>query len=102
MAYRYDQDLRRDGDGTALALAEGLGWFSIGLGLAELAAPHSLARFLGMEGHAGLIRAYGVREVVTGVGILAQDDPTPWVWPVRIVRPLFMTMPNGTLSRSPP
>jgi hypothetical protein len=27
-----------------------------------------------------LIRAYGAREVVTGVGILTQDDPTPWLW----------------------
>ncbi|HEX6011499.1 MAG TPA: hypothetical protein VFY87_06775 [Geminicoccaceae bacterium] len=33
-----------------------------------------------MEEHAGLIRAYGVRELATGVGILSQDDPTPWVW----------------------
>jgi hypothetical protein len=68
-----------DRDGSA-ALAQGLGWFSIGLGLTELLAPGHLARFLGMEDRAELIRAYGAREIVTGVGILAQNDPTPWMW----------------------
>lgn len=65
---------------SARGLAQGLGWFSIGLGLAEVLAPRTLARFLGMEQHAGLIRAYGVREIAAGVGILSQDDPTPWMW----------------------
>jgi hypothetical protein len=67
-------------EGSAHALAQGLGWFSIGLGLAQLVAPGNLARFLGMEERDELIRAYGVREIVTGVGILAQEDPTPWMW----------------------
>ncbi|MGU3540847.1 cyclase dehydrase [Methylobacterium sp. A54F] len=61
-------------------LARGLGWFSIGLGLAELLAGRSLARGLGLERHTELIRAYGVREIGTGVGILTADDPTPWIW----------------------
>jgi hypothetical protein len=61
-------------------LAQGLGWFSIGLGLTELLAPRAVGRFLGMEEHAELLRAYGAREIVAGVGILAQDDPTPWLW----------------------
>ena len=33
------------------ALARGLGWFSIALGVAEITAPHRLARTLGMDGH---------------------------------------------------
>jgi hypothetical protein len=65
---------------SARTMANGLGWFSVGLGLAEVVAPHSLARFLGMEERADLIRLYGVREIVTGAGILSQDDPTPWLW----------------------
>lgn len=74
-------DTRTDrGDSSAHALAHGLGWFSIGLGIAELLAPHGLARFLGMEGRAELIRAYGAREIVTGVGIISQRDPEPWMW----------------------
>jgi hypothetical protein len=63
-----------------LALAEGLGWFSIGLGALELFAAPALARTFGMEGRENLLRAYGVREIATGVGILTQEDPTPWMW----------------------
>ena len=67
-------------DDSTLRLAEGLGWFSIGLGLAELLAARPLAHALGMEDRAELIRAYGVREIATGVGILTRPDPTPWIW----------------------
>ena len=62
------------------ATAKGLGWFSIALGLTEILAPHALARALGMHGKERLIEGYGVREVATGIGILASRDPTPWVW----------------------
>ena len=65
---------------SAHRLAQGLGWFSIGLGLAELLAPRALGRFLGMAERAELLRAYGAREIVAGVGILAEEDPTPWLW----------------------
>ena len=60
-------------------LARGLGWFSIGLGLLELAAPRDLCRMLGLDGREGLVRSYGVREVATGVAILMSHDPTPWI-----------------------
>jgi hypothetical protein len=60
-------------------LARGLGWFSIGLGLTEVLAPRMLTRTLGMEGKEMLLRAYGVREIATGIGILSTNDPTPWV-----------------------
>src|SRR6266545_4363374 len=33
-------------------IARGLGWFSIGLGLAEIAAPRSLAKLIGVRGDA--------------------------------------------------
>jgi len=35
---------------SADALARGLGWFSIGLGLAEVLAPRTLTRALGLDG----------------------------------------------------
>jgi len=73
MAHRSDAH-------AAHTLAQGLGWFSIGLGLAEVVAPGRLAQFLGMEERTELIRLYGLREIATGVGILSQDDPTPWLW----------------------
>jgi hypothetical protein len=57
-----------------------LGWFSIGLGAAELIAPGALNRSLGMREHNGLVRAFGLREIAAGLGILSLKNPTPWVW----------------------
>ncbi|WP_233222017.1 hypothetical protein [Allosphingosinicella deserti] len=54
-------------------LARALGWFSIGLGIAELVAPGRIARTLGLEGKEGLIRAYGVREIASAVPTLSVD-----------------------------
>jgi uncharacterized membrane protein len=67
---------------AAEQLALGLGWFSIGLGLAELAAPRALARLSGMNDTAGVetLRAFGAREVGNGVAILAQPDRAAWLW----------------------
>jgi hypothetical protein len=65
---------------TTLGLAQGLGWFSIGLGLAELLAPHAVSRSLGLRGQEKLVASYGAREIATGIGILASRDPTPWIW----------------------
>jgi hypothetical protein len=64
----------------AVSAARGLGYFSLGLGLYELLAPGHLARLLGMEEHEALIRAYGLREIATGVGILRSREPAEWVW----------------------
>ena len=60
--------------------ARALGWFSIGLGLAELAMPRTLARAAGMPNLPTLTRTYGLREIGTGIGILTSKDPSPWLW----------------------
>lgn len=65
---------------AAESLARGLGWFSIVLGATEMLAPHVLTRALGMEGRETLIRAYGVRELAAGIGILSSHNPAPWMW----------------------
>jgi uncharacterized membrane protein len=59
-----------------------LGWFSIGLGLAELLAPQYVARLIGIDEdrHERLLRGYGVRELAAGVGILTRPKPTYWMW----------------------
>jgi len=62
------------------ALARGLGWFSLALGAAEVLAPGRLARALGMDDKEAIIRAFGLREIATGIAILSSEDPTPWVW----------------------
>lgn len=48
-------------------LARALGWFSIGIGAVELFAPHRITRALGMRGKEPLVRAYGVREIASGM-----------------------------------
>lgn len=56
-------------------LSRFLGWFSVGLGLAELLAPGRIARKLGLGHRKGLIRAYGVRELASAVPTLSVDKP---------------------------
>jgi hypothetical protein len=73
------QTLAKRGD-ESRALARGLGWFSIALGVTELVAPRALARWLGMGDSEPVLQAYGVREIGTGLGILASNDPAGWVW----------------------
>ncbi len=56
-------------------LARALGWFSVGLGVAELVAPGRIARTLGLDDKQGLIRAYGARELASAVPTLSIDKP---------------------------
>lgn len=63
-----------------MKVARGLGWFSIGLGVAEIVAGREIGRELGIEDQDWLIRAFGVREVAAGVAILALDQPKAGVW----------------------
>ncbi|HYP25401.1 MAG TPA: SRPBCC family protein [Blastocatellia bacterium] len=68
-------------DGGAERLATGLGWFSIGLGLAEILAPKGLSRLIGLEkNHPILLRVLGAREIMAGIGILSERRPAGWVW----------------------
>ncbi|MCY7314429.1 MAG: hypothetical protein LH480_02055 [Rubrivivax sp.] len=64
----------------ARTLSRGLGWFSLGLGLVELLAAKPLSRSVGLRGDVTLMRAYGLREIFTGIGLLRAEDPTPFVW----------------------
>ncbi len=54
-------------------LARALGWFSIGLGIVELFAPRRVTETLGMEGRETLVRAFGAREILTGIMSLSVD-----------------------------
>jgi hypothetical protein len=56
--------------GRAQAVARALGWFSIGLGVAELLAPRVMARTTGLEGRERLLQVYGAREIAAGLAIL--------------------------------
>jgi hypothetical protein len=62
-------------------IAKGLGYFSIGLGLAELIAPRWLGRFIGAgDEHRRLLQMFGVREIAAGVAILASPRPAKGLW----------------------
>jgi hypothetical protein len=53
--------------GASDAVAKGLGWFSVGLGMTELLAAGRITSALGMEGKETLVRAAGAREILHGV-----------------------------------
>ena len=64
-------------------LANGLGWFSIGLGLAEIATPNLVANLIGVTDDSKtrkVLRFYGARELAAGFGILSQSNPSGWLW----------------------
>lgn len=79
MQYNLTSSQGISGDAVPLMLARGLGAFSIALGLGELLAPRRLNDALGTDAP-NLTRAYGAREIVTGVGLLVSKNPTPWLW----------------------
>jgi hypothetical protein len=66
-------------------LATGLGWFSIALGAAQVAASGAVAKIAGIANDSGnrrLLRSplYGMRELAAGAGILTRTQPAPWLW----------------------
>jgi uncharacterized membrane protein len=67
----------------AKRLARGLGWFSVGLGLAELTAPRAMARLIGVrpdDETTAVLRTFGAREIANGVAILGEPDRAAWLW----------------------
>jgi hypothetical protein len=59
--------------------ARGLGWASIAIAAAEIAAPRQVANLLGVEDTPdtrGTLRVLGVRELCQGISILTEDRPT--------------------------
>lgn len=64
----------------AKRMALGVGFFSIGLGLAEVAVPGRITRLFGVDRGAGLVRGLGLREIASGVAILAGSRIAPVLW----------------------
>lgn len=81
-APELDDDRIHDRLDEGEGLARVLGWFSIGLGVAQTLAPDTLTRLVGAvpsETTRNTMRAVGAREIITGIGILANPDPSDWV-----------------------
>ncbi|HYH41394.1 MAG TPA: SRPBCC family protein [Burkholderiales bacterium] len=70
---------RHGKEGRPEQLARGLGWLSVGLGIAQIVAPRIVARLSGVPVPSVLMIACGVRQLACGVGILTQDEPAPWI-----------------------
>ncbi len=80
---RYTDKVGRGVQDSAERRARGLGWFSIGLGLAQIAAPRTIARLIGVnddDESRNTMFAVGLREITSGVGILSRARPAGWVW----------------------
>jgi hypothetical protein len=65
----------------------GLGWVSVGLGLTELAFAPGICRFFGVRRAAGLVRILGAHGLLTGLGLLSQQNWRPWRRTRLVARP---------------
>ncbi len=59
---------------NGIGLARLLGWFSLGLGALQIAAPRLLSDRLGLNGTARLVRGFGFRELAAGLMVLSKPD----------------------------
>lgn len=69
---------RSAGD-DAVRLARALGWFSVGLGVAELAVPRALGTLIGIQ-RPWTMRALGLREIAAGAAILRRPREPAFLW----------------------
>lgn len=71
-------------EGEGRRLSQGLALFSLGLGVAELSSPGAVAELIGVNGddeeYRSLIRACGIREITSGLGLLRESDNAGWLW----------------------
>ena len=83
-AKQYQQFADEDRGTGGLSLSDFLGFFSIGLGLAEVLAPGGIARVCGVdpddERNRNVIRLMGAREISHGLAILTSQTPEKAVW----------------------
>jgi uncharacterized membrane protein len=89
---------RRQNGSDALPVA--LGWFSIGLGLAELLMPKKVAHAAGVNGSPALMRSLGARELAAGAGILRNRQQSAWLWS-RVAGDVMDMALLGMAARSP-
>ncbi|HYC51708.1 MAG TPA: hypothetical protein VEB19_11415 [Gemmatimonadaceae bacterium] len=80
---RNGNGYRDTGSTRGTSLAQGMGWFSIGLGLAQVLAPHKVADLIGVEDsdrNVGIMRACGMREIASGLGLFSQKNDGAFMW----------------------
>jgi uncharacterized membrane protein len=80
---RYQRLANEDRGTGGESLADFLGVFSIGLGLAQFLAPQTMSKICGIkdaEGNTPIMRALGAREISHGVAILSRQQPEKALW----------------------
>lgn len=82
-------------------LGLGLGLFSIALGLTELFAARRVTGALQAEGHEGLVKACGARELATGAALLAAPAVSTGVWARVAGDGMDLLGVGATLARKP-
>lgn len=76
--YSYDRTTANDRI-PEQPLARALGWFSLGIGATQIAAPGKVSSLIGIVPDDQWVttqRALGVREIASGTGVLVQGNPT--------------------------
>jgi uncharacterized membrane protein len=75
---------RKPKDQNTERLTRGLGWFSIGLGAAQVLTPSGMDRAVGVRDNSRnrsvMAGVGGARELAVGVGILSRRWPKSWLW----------------------
>lgn len=64
-------------------LALGLGWFSLGFGVAQVATPRAFARMIGVRSNRRnrtVMRVIGACEIAAGLGLLTRSRPADRLW----------------------
>jgi uncharacterized membrane protein len=80
---RYQRLSDEDRGTGGESLANFLGLFSIGLGMAQILAPAGMSKVCGIddaEENAGLMRLLGMRELSNGIAILSKQQPEKALW----------------------
>ncbi|GAA0446766.1 MULTISPECIES: hypothetical protein [Sphingomonas] len=85
----------------ARKLSFGLGVFSLALGAAELLGARRIARTLDADGHEGLVRAFGAREVAAGVGLLQAPAHSARMWNRVVGDAMDLTALSLAAAKSP-
>lgn len=68
---------------TIDAFARNLGWFSLGLGLAQVLAPRKVAGLIGIHDDGksdAVMRLVGLRELGAALAVLTPANPSPGLW----------------------
>ena len=67
-------------DEHAHGLSTGVGWVSLGIGLALTLAPNRSTRFLALEDRRGLASVVGASDLMIGTGLLVGQRRQPWMF----------------------